>query len=102
MPVRRRRAQRGGHPIASGRANPVRVAAWWGDQPAPADWTEPVRGTLGGIIEPGATGSAVVPLPPPREPFAPLDLVQEGIAGAHSVPDGICPQVAAPSRRSSR
>src|SRR5262249_26982275 len=83
------------HPIASGRRNPVRVAAWWGARPHAAHWIEPVRGTLSGIIESGTTGNAVVLLPPQNNEFATLDLVQEGIAWAHTAPHWECPQITA-------
>jgi len=89
------------HPIASGRRNPVRVTAWWGEQPSPVAWTEPVRGTLSGIIEPGATGLAVVLLPPQTEEFVTLDLVQEGIAWAHAAPDWECARIAVSRRNRS-
>jgi hypothetical protein len=81
------------HPIASGRGNPVRVAAWWGEQPTPGAWSEPVRGNLSGVIKPGSTGHAVVVLPPQDAEGATVDLVQEGVAWAHDAPGWECVRV---------
>jgi hypothetical protein len=78
-----------GRLIASSGANPVRVTARWGPAPEAAAWVEPRRGDLGAVVPSGGTATAVVLLGPQTEPFATVELVQDGVRWAHDLPDGV-------------
>jgi hypothetical protein len=78
-----------GHVLASSGANPVRLTACWGSAFDAATWVEPRRADLTGVVAPGAIAAAVVVLGPQTEPFASVELVQDGVRWAHDLPGGV-------------